>query len=242
MQKIEKLSLMNVDLLRELATNLSLSFRDYSSYSKADIVKLLCNKLTLREIETITELFFLCVPPRKIAEKIKQADMFDLRDAVENFFTGKDFLHEVTMDLRRCDVVFCDEKSVVAIEIKSKNDNVKRAMEQTAFYKLWANEVYLAFDQSHRNYVVQSDLASNGIGLLEYSEGKIHQIKKASHQEIDPRDRLLFVTYRDLVKIARNANINFKGTKKEIAMQVSKKLSPDVIDRLFCDYLRQTYS
>lgn len=241
-KKMQKLSAMNTDFLRELASTLLLQYRDYSKYEREDIIKILDKKLTADDIDIVSDLYSLCVPPRKIAEKIKREDMFNVRKAVEMFFSGKDFLHEVLIDSRKCDVVFCDGGSVVAIEIKSGNDKIKRAIEQTNFYKRWANEVYLAFDRSHKNFVLQSDFVSNGVGLLEYSEGKIHQLREASHQKINSYNRLLFITYRDLAKTARNANVNFKGTKKEIAMKVSKKLSPDVIDKLFCDYLRQTYS
>lgn len=242
MKKIEKLSGMNTDFLRELATGLLLSFRDYSNYGQDDIIKLLCNKLTLSEIETITELFFLCVPPREIGEKIKQEDMFDLRNVVENFFAGKDFLHEVTIDWRRCDVVFCDKKAVVAIEIKSKNDNIRKAVEQTNFYKLWANKVYLAFDHSHKKFVLQSDLANNGVGLLEYSDDKIRQLKEPIHREINPYNLLLFMTYRYLAKIAKRIKVHPKGTKKEIARRISENLPPQNINKLFNEYLKESNS
>lgn len=242
MQKIEKLSVMNTDFLRDLATGLLLSFRDYSSHSREDVVKLLANKLTLEEIETVTELFFLCIPPKEVAKKIKREDMFDIRKVVDNFFGGKNFLHEVTIDWRRCDVVFCDEKSVVAIEIKSRNDGIQKAIEQTNFYKLWANEVYLAFDHSHKKFVFQSDLINNGVGLLEYFKGKMYQLKEPNFHKIDPYSRLLFMTYKYLTKIARNIKVDFRGTKGEIAKRISENLPQANINRLFNEYLRGTNS
>ena len=242
MQKIEKLSVMNTDFLRDLATGLLLSFRDYSRYNREDIIKLLCNKLTISEIETVTELFFLCVPPREIASRIKQEDMFVLRKAVECFFANKNFLHEVKIDWRRCDVVFCDRKSVVAIEIKSRNDSIQKAIEQTDFYKSWANEVYLTFDRSHEKFVLKSDLANNGVGLLKYSDGKIYLLRKPVHQKINPYNRLLFMTHRHLTKIAKSIDINCNGTKKEIAKRISENLPPTIVNKLFNEYLGQTNS
>jgi len=228
---------MNTDFLRDLASGLLLSFRDYSNYSREDIVKLLTNKLTLKEIETVMELFFLCVLPKEIAKKIKREDMFDIRKVIENFFEGKNFLHEVTIDWRRCDIVFCDEKSVVAIEIKSRSDDIQKAIEQTDFYKMWANEVYLAFDCSHKKFVLRSDLADNGVGLLEYSNGKIYQLKKPIHQEINPYNRLLLMTHKYLTKIARNIKVHPRGTKEEIAKRIFENLPPSGINKLFNEYL-----
>jgi len=236
--KIDNLSRVDTEFLSELATHISISYRDYSNWSREKLLNLLANKLNSQDVDNVVKLYLLCQTPKAVAEKVKPDDMFKIGDAVVGFFDNKQYLYEVKVGKRKCDIVFCTDIGVVAIEIKSKHDNVLRAIEQTEYYKQWANNVYLVFDERHEKRVMRSQLMNNGVGLIKYSKNDVRLIKDASYHKTEPYDLLMWMTYEHLAKIAKHHRVCVHGSKKDIIMRLVDRLPSEILRELFHDYLK----
>lgn len=233
MTKREDLSTLPPDYLLKLARHLNQRKRSYSNLSHDDLLTRVSRKLTVDDVELVLEEYEDGTEPYEVAEKITPAPPREIRKAVEDYF-DKQGVYEVKIGGRWCDIVFPDE--LIAVEIKSARDRVDDAVDQVNYYKQWADEVYLAYDEEHSENVPE-EIRKNGVGQLEFQEGSIERVKDAKQGTVDPESRLEWMTYRALTGYARNNNIRVNGGKENIAKHLASHISKSDSRDIFQDYL-----
>lgn len=238
MSKLKELSRCDSNFLKELAKHINVAYRHYGHEHKSTLVKTLSRKLNSESIETVVKMYLLCFDAKEIAQKVKPSGMREIVEALTSHFGSGEYLYEVKVGSRVCDVVLLLDNETIAIEIKSALDKVSYVTEQVAYYKSWANRVYLAYDIHHRQKVEELSLCTQGIGLLEYSKNGIEEKCVATFRFLDAVDFLQFMTYRQLRYVAKRFDVTFDGKKEEIARRLSQKIIHNHAQQLFQDFLR----
>lgn len=234
MTKHESLSELDTDYLKKLCSQLNHSRRDYSTLSREEVLQRAASKLTVDEVDIVTQRFAREDPPAKVAELLTPPSAREIRTAVEDYF-GDQGLYEVKIGQRRCDIVFPDE--IIAVEIKSARDRIDRAESQLAQYKRWADNVFLAYDQCHEERL-PAPIVNDGVGLLKFSDGRIAHEKDPVETELAPRDRLSWMTYDTVATYSRQHGLCSEGTKEELVERLSDVVSDSESRAIFGDYLR----
>lgn len=229
---------MDISFLRELVKGINLSFRFQGNKSKDALLKILQRKLDAEKMDIAFKMYLVCYEAEDVAQMIKPKGMSEIVETVETLFGAPEYLHEVTVGSRRCDLVFFFENDVNAVEVKSSLDKISNAPDQLEYYKKWANKVYLAYDVKHRQRVKRLSLIEKGIGLLEFTNGEINNIYDASFQEKYKADLLSLMTYNYLRKIAVTSKVDLKGGKRAIAKRLSQKITLKETKNLFKEFLR----
>jgi hypothetical protein len=231
---------MNETFLRELAENINLSFRSHADTDKETLVKLLNKKISPEKADTVFKMYLTCFKATEVAQAIKPKGMEEITSAVENFFklSSLDCLYEVTVGSHRCDIVLFVENDIIAVEVKSAQDQMKTAASQLKYYSTWADKVFLAYDSKHRRTIDKLGLKEKGIGLLEFNKGKLKSIQNASFQEKNADYRLSLMTYDYLRNIARAFSVGIEGKKQDMAERLSRKLSASQAKTIFKDFLK----
>ncbi len=230
---------MNTLFLRELAEEINLSYRLHSDKSKDALLKILHRKLDAEKMDAAFKLYLMCYGAKDVAHIIKPKGMSEIVNTVERFFKPSEVLHEVTVGLRRCDLVFFSGDDINAIEVKSSLDKLSSAVEQLEYYASWADKTYLAYDVKHKQNVKRLSLMEKGFGLLEFMKGEIECVHEASSQEVRKDKLFLLMTYNHLRKIAIAFKVDLKGGKHQIAERVSEKVTQDEARSLFREFLRK---
>lgn len=238
LQKMDSYSNMEISFLRELAEGINLSFRFHGDKNKDALLKILRRKLDVEKMNIAYKMYLVCYDAKDVVQVVKPKGMFEIVESVEAFFKASEYLYEVTVGSRRCDLVFFSESSISAIEVKSSLDKMNRALDQVKDYKKWANRVYLAYDIKHDKKVRHLPFKENGVGLLRFSSGNVQLIDDAPTQEHDKASLLSLMTYNHLRKISRGLKVNMKGGKQTIAERVSKHLTEDEVIDFFQVFLR----
>ena len=238
LSKQERLQQFDTTFLQELATEINLC-NCYYEPDKERLVKVLSNKLKVEDVKTLTNLNESGNKVKDIAEKIRPKSMYDIETAVKGFFGENEYYYEIDVNGRKCDMVYFSNDEIIAIEIKSAQDKVSKAMEQIPLYMQWADRVYLVYDVGHRKRVMQMSFTKNGVGILEYDNGNVHLILDARMQKTNPQTLLTLMTYNDLTKLARKHHIKISGKKIEIAKKLSRLLLKNIIHKYFQEYLKR---
>lgn len=238
LQKLEHYSGISTPFLRELVEEINLSFRLHSDKTKDALLKILCRKLDAEKIDTAFKLYLMCYEAKDVARIVKPKGMSEIVSAVEEFFNKSEVLHEVTVGLRRCDLVIFSGNDINAIEVKSSLDKLSSAVDQLEYYASWANKTYLAYDVKHKQNVKRLSSMEKGFGLLEFMKGEIECIQEASSQEVCKNKLFSVMTYNYLRKIAIAFKVDLKGGKHQIAESVSEKVTQDEARSLFREFLR----
>lgn len=232
---------MATSFLRELAENINLSFRSHADTDKDALVKLLDRKISSDKAETIFKMYLTCFNASDIAQAIRPKGMEEIVIAVQKFFrlSTVDCLYEVTVGARRCDIVLFIKDDVIAVEVKSAQDQMKTATSQLDYYSTWADKVFLAYDSKHRRTVDKLCLGEKGIGLLEFDKGNLKLMQNASFQEKGADCFLSLMTYDYLRSIARASNVRVEGKKREIAERVSRTVPSLQAKAIFKNFLKK---
>jgi len=238
LQKVDYYSSMNTAFLRELAEGINLSFRFHGDKNKDALLRILQRKLDAEKMGIVFKLYLTCFEAKDIVQVIKPKGMSEIVEKLESFFSASEYLHEVTVGLRRCDLVFFSADHINAIEVKSALDKPKRALDQLEYYKKWANKVYLAYDVQHNKTVKRLTLKENGVGLIQFSNGRIQLINEATFQEQNKVSLFSLMTYNYLRKIARNFGISLKGGKQAISKRLDNVVTESEVKAFFRDFLR----
>jgi len=232
-------SRMHASFLRELAENINLSFRSHADTDKEDLVKLLNKKISPQKADTVLKMYLTCFAAKEVAEAIKPKGMEEVIIAVEKFFkTSSDCLYEVTVGSRRCDLVLFVGDAIIAIEVKSAQDQMKTALSQLSYYATWANKVYLAYDSRHRRTADRLCITNEGIGLLEFNKGNIELVYDASFNEKDMEYLYSIMTYTFLRTVAKRFNVHINGTKQDIAKRLKQKTTAPEAKTIFKNFLK----
>lgn len=235
---MDSYSNMELSFLRELVEGINLSFRFHGDKNKDALLKILRRKLDAEKMDVAYKMYLVCYDAKDVVQIVKPKGMFEIVESVEAFFTASEYLYEVTVGSRRCDLVFFSERSINAIEVKSSLDNIQKALDQVKDYQKWANKVYLAYDIKHDKKVRYLPFKENGVGLLQFSNGNVQLIDDAATQEHEKATLLSLMTYNHLRKIARGFKVDMKGRKQAIAKRVSKYLTEDEAIDSFQQFLR----
>jgi len=214
---------MEISFLRELVEGINLSFRFHGDKSKDALLKILHRKLDAEKIDTVFKLYLVCYEAKDIVQVIKPKGMSEIVETIKKYLKTSEYLNEVTVGSHRCDLVFFSGDDINAIEVKSSLDKMSSALEQLDYYKNWANKVYLAYDVKHKSTVKRLQLVEKGIGLLEFTKGKIRNIHDATFQQKHKVDLLSLMTYNYLRKIASRFEVDLRGGKLAIAKRLSQK-------------------
>jgi hypothetical protein len=230
---------MNTSFLRELAENINLSYRSHAETDRETLVNLLDKKISPEKASVLFKMYLSCVDAKEVAELIRPKGMEEIVIAVKRFFKlSTECLYEVTVSSRRCDIVIFVNGSIVAIEVKSAQDQLKNAVNQLSDYSTWANKVYLAYDSKHKRAIEKLGIRELNIGLLEFKSGKMQMIKDSSYIEHESSKLLSLVTYEYLAKIAKSNMIGTRGKKVDIAKALCFKLSEKEILNIFRNFLK----
>lgn len=228
--KQEKLEQFDRNFLEDLANGISLS-TGYYKEEKTRLLSILCSKLKLDEIEAVENLNSSGFDVKYIVDELKPASMYKIEEAVEKLLGGNNYLHEIKIGKRTCDIIYFQNGNIIGVEVKSATDNIERAREQLEYYKQWANMIYLAYDKKHREKA--SNLPLTASGLIEYLDGKAYFIKKAPYRDVDPLNLLLFMSSEYIRKIAAQYKVNYRGRKEDLARRLIKELKSQTIKKLF---------
>jgi hypothetical protein len=229
---------MNTPFLRELAEGINLSFRLHSGKDKDALLKILQRKLDAEKMETAFKLYLIGYDAKDVVKIVKPKGMSEIVKAVRKFFRESEFLSEVTVGSRRCDLVFFSGDGINAVEVKSSLDKPSSALEQLDYYKKWANRVYLAYDVKHKQTVERLSLIKKEFGLLEFRKGEIHNVHEVPSQERCKDELFPLMTYNYLRKMAVAFEVDLKGGKQQVAERMSLRVSQDEAKKLFRGFLR----
>lgn len=228
----------DLSFLSPLAEKVNLSYRYHGAKQRGLLAERLSSKFDTDTVDTIVKMYLLCYDAEDVARAVRPDGMDDIVRAIPDLFGSGEYLYEVSLGRHICDVVLLRAKEVVAIEVKSEADNIVRAVNQLAYYKLWANRVYLAYAAKHGEKVIEV-FASDEIGLLKYEDGGLTMKRKAPLSFPDGNTLLRFATYEYLQTLTRSCGIEAKGTKKEMANRLSRSISRERTQRLFRNFLRE---
>ena len=229
---------MNSSFLRELAESINLSFRSHIETDRETLVKLLGKKISPEKADTVFRMYLACFDAKDVAEVIKPKGMEEIVDAVKKTFDGYECLYEVTVDSRRCDVVFLSSDETIAVEVKSAQDKLKTVASQLDSYKNWANKVFLAYDIRHRSVVRKLGIAERGFGLLEFKRGIAKFEYDPAYVEKNTEYCLSLTTYDYLKQIAREFRVVLGGSKQDLARRIVEQISQKEAQVIFKDFLR----
>lgn len=231
---------MNVSFLRELAENINLSFRSHADTDKEALVRLLNKKISPEKADTVLKMYLTCFNATEVAQAIKPRGMEEITIAVEGFFklSTNDCLYEVTVGSRRCDMILLVKNDIIAVEVKSAQDQMKTATSQLKYYSTWADMVFLAYDAKHRRTVDKLGLREKGMGLLEFNKGHLKLIQSACFREKSADYRLSLMTYDYLRNVARAYSVSAEGKKQDMAERLSKTLLASHAKTIFKDFLK----
>lgn len=236
LSKLESLSRCDRDFLLDFAKEVNLTYRFYSKMEdKEKLLRIIDNKFDSKAIDSIVKRYLLCYDAKEVAKLVIPDSVIEIFGTLPKALGDGDYIREVTLGARTCDVVLLQNDELIAIEIKSARDKVSRALKQLEYYKQWANKVYLAYDFRH-GYAIKTLFHSDDIGLIECHEGAAEVKHHASHRELDGKCRLQFMTYKFLKDVAKKHKI--KKTRKELMVrELSKSLSDEYITKLFCQFI-----
>jgi hypothetical protein len=237
-QKTDLYSCMNTSFLRELAENINLSFRSHTNTEKETLVKLLNKKISPEKADIVFKMYLTCFDAKDVAQVIRPKGMEEIIIAVERIFNRSECLYEVTVDSRRCDVVFLFNDETIAVEVKSAQDKMKTVTSQLDSYMDWANKVFLAYDVKHRSSVEKLGIAEKGIGLIEFNKGKTQLRRDASCAEKNAEYRLSLMTYDYLRKTAKTFGVGSEGRKQDLARRLIEQISQKEAQAIFRDFLK----
>ncbi len=230
---------MNTSFLRELAENINLSFRSHAETDKQTLVNLLDKKISPEKADLLFKMYLSCLDAKEIAEAIRPKGMEEIVIAVKRYFkTSSDCLYEVTVGSRRCDIVLFVDGQIIAVEVKSAQDQLKSAISQLRDYSTWANKVYLAYDSRHRNSIAKLGIKELNVGLLEFNNDKIQLIKESQYREHELSKLFALMTYDYLINTAKKHSIDVKGKKRNIAKALCLKVSGVEASEIFKKFLK----
>lgn len=229
---------MNVSFLRELAENINLSFRSHTETDKETLVKLLNKKISPEKADVVFKMYLACFDAKDVAKVIGPKGMEEIVNAVKRIFNRSECLHEVTVDSRRCDIVFLSDDETIAVEVKSAQDKMKTVASQLDSYMKWANKVFLAYDVKHRSDVEQLGVAEKEIGLIEFDKGKTQLRHDASYAGKNAEYRLSLMTYDYLRRITKAFGVGLEGSKQDLARRLVEQVSSKEAQAIFRDFLR----
>ena len=236
--KTTKLSRCDFNFLLTLAEKINLSYRYHGSKNKASLLQTLSKKFDSKTVDWIVKMYLLCYDAEDVAKKVGSNGMDDIVKVLPAFFGSGEFFYEVSVGRRICDAILLRDKEVIAIEVKSALDDVLRAVNQTEYYSLWANRVYLVYDNTHGQRVKRLFEHQDNIGLLEYTEGRLTIQRKASLNFPNLTILLSFTSYKYLRNLARSLKICGKGSKQEMSKRITHILSKNQIQQYFMEFLR----
>ncbi len=237
-QRTEIYSSMDASFLRELAENINLSFRSHAETDKESLVRLLDKKISPEKADTVFKMYLSCFNAEQVAKAIKPKGMEEIVFAVQKLFKTSTCLYEVTVGARRCDIVLFNDSEIIAVEVKSAQDQLKSATSQLSYYATWANRVFLAYDSRHKRTVDKLGIVEKGFGLLEFDRGTVKIMKNASMQESKPEQNLSLMTYSYLRKIAKRFNVQNNGKKIDIARHLAQKIPASEANEIFKVFLK----
>lgn len=237
--KRESLERVHTEFMIKLAEELNGeyfgSYRDYQNYSRDKLLDIVSNKLTVEEIENVRSGYLLCKDAAEIASDIKPTDTKEIRALVGEHFDQQP-VFEAKVDGRYCDIVL--PESLIAIEIKSARDKIDRAVDQVEDYATWADKVYLAYDQTHKESI-PPELVESGTGLLEVTDGELTEVQEASESPKGKEELLPKFTRQYLRNIAKNHDLAYSGNKDKVIKRIEPNLSEDTVREEFKEFLKQ---
>lgn len=238
MQKLANNTIRDSSFLRNLVERVNLSFRYHGDKSAEELMRILQKKLGAEKLDMLFKMYLTCYELEDIVQAVKPKGMSEIVSALGSFFGDSEHLEEVTVGLRRCDIVILSGANTIAIEVKSSLDKVSGALAQLAYYKKWANEVYLAYDVQHEDMVMKLPFIENGIGLLKFSKRKIYLIHKSPFYAKEKTTLLSLMTYKYLKKIASSYKVKLEGGKQAISQRLGNLITQYEVQGLFQDFLR----
>jgi hypothetical protein len=224
-----------INLAEELNGDYFGSYKDYQHYSRGKLLDIVSNKLTVDEIENVRSGYLLCKNAEEIAFDIKPTDTKKIRTLVGNHF-AEQAVYEAKVDGRYCDIVFPD--TLIAVEIKSARDKIDRAVDQVEDYSIWADKVYLAYDQNHRGSIPPK-LVDSGTGLLEVEDGELEEVQKPHERETGKEELLPKFTLEYLRYLSKRHDLAYSGKKYKVIHRIKSHLSEDIIRKEFKEFLKQ---
>lgn len=233
MSKKDDLSTLHEEYLAELSLSLSKNPpKRIGNCRKEEYVSNISTKVSKVQVNEILDLYSSGVPAETVGEMLSPDDVDVILGKLDGFFHGQGF-REAKVGKRRCDFVIPED--LTAIEVKSERDNLEKAEHQVSDYNNWADRVYLAYDQSHRDKIPDS-IRDAGVGLLEYN-GHIQEIQKPERSPADDRELLTIMTRDYLIEITEYYGINQSGDKSDIANRLNTSLSNETIRLWFQRFL-----
>lgn len=237
--KLEELSRCDSDFLLTIAKETNLSYSYYSPNNKEQIINILCNRFNYDTIQTIVDLYLLCCDAYEVADIIKPHGMDQISVKVPEYFGDGEYLYEVRIGRRICDIILLKNNNIISVEIKSGSDKISSAVEQVQNYQTWSNQTYLIYDRRHKNYIFNSPFfMENGVGLLEYSNGTLQNIRNSRINNLEKKTLLNLMTYNYLKKISKLYGIKNTNKKVEMICELNRIITNNKTQKFFKDYIR----
>jgi len=238
MQRLVSIAIRDSSFLRSLAEGVNLSFRYHGDKTVQDLMRILRKKLGSEKMNMVFKMYLACYELEDIIQMVKPKGMSEVVSAIESFFGDCEHLEEVTVGLRRCDIVVLSGINTIAIEVKSSLDKVSGALAQLEYYRKWASEVYLAYDEQHDETVRKLPFVENGFGLLQFSKHRINLTQKSSFHPPEKATLLSLMTYRYLKEIALTYGVKYEGGKQVISQRFSSMISQYEAQGFFQEFLK----
>lgn len=237
--KVERLERCGIEFLTDLAFQIELLPKNHWSREKEKIAVALSKKLSKIETEYVFRSYLLCLNARKIVETLSPYKLEELTKIVKSFLRCDEYLQEIVVGKLRCDLVGIRGSDALAIEIKSANDKLQRALNQVKYYQLWAKEVYLAYDSKHAKRVGKLPFRQLGIGLIEISNSGNVKLESAPERNVTNGNTVLsMLPLERLKKAAIHLGISTAADREELVKSLLCGLKEKEIDEWFVSHLR----
>lgn len=183
------------------------------SYNEDDFNQYIRNKFSTDDLVAIWQEYMLCNPPESPARRIKDRSASELIDIYKSENIEDEFFVEHRVAGMSCDLVQVKDNDnyLVAIEVKSNGDDLRKAESQCQKYSKWANQVYLLGEPEKSKKALEE--LSSWIGVLNINDNGLttERIPDEHHHSVS--DLLSLMTVSQLKRILKSVDRELGGRK-----------------------------
>lgn len=174
------------------------------------------NKFTTDELVAIWQEYMLCNLPEAPAERIRERGAPELIDVYISGHIEDEFFIEHRIAGVSCDLIQVKdvESRLVAIEVKSNGDDLRRAKFQCQQYSNWANEVYLLGEAEKSKSGI--DELPSWIGVLTVGDGGPRVEREPDKLQHTVPELLSLMTVSQLKRVLKSVDRKVGGRKENL--------------------------
>ena len=188
-------------------------------------------------LDVIYEKYLLCIDVINILNNLSLNNINQMKSLIKRDIYYDEWYDEVHIGNKYCDIVGFNKNEIMAIELKSMNDDLRNVIAQLTYYKKWANKVLLVVDKKHEKKSKNIMNIYNWFGLYVVNNDKLEKVKYPPLLNINYNESYKMMTYEYLKKIAKKIGIRVKGKKNILIHDIINNMTNIEKFQYLIDYI-----